>query len=127
VQRIAYKNLNYRVDHGDSPTLVYGVFGGSLMKRIMQRGKHGLAVREERALVEVFDSQADTMCQAFKGCGKPVIGASFDVRRDSSVRRMIEKGNIPFYRGPERAVKALEALWRYKKIKDNIPGNSWKQ
>jgi len=100
--------------------LVYGVFGGSLMKRILKRGKCDLAVREEKALVEMFETQADTMCRAFKGCGKPVIGASFDVHRDSGVRRMMEKGHIPFYRSPERAVKALEALWRYKKIKAKL-------
>ncbi len=100
--------------------LVYGVFGSSHWKQFLLRGEDRIPPMAKNQLSEVSDYMGETMSKAFEDCGKPVIGASFNLRRDSSVRQMMEKGNIPFYNGPERAVRAMEALWRYKKIKDKI-------
>jgi acyl-CoA synthetase (NDP forming) len=100
--------------------LVYGVFGGSLLKRCFQRANFEMLSDEEQKLMGAFDSQADTMARAFKDRLKPVIGASFNIRGDSGVRRMVVNWKIPFFSGPERAVKAMEALWQYKKVQERI-------
>ena len=100
--------------------LVYGVFGSSHWKQFLIKGQDRIPPMARNQLSEISDYMGETMSKAFEACGKPVIGASFNLRRDSSVRRMMETGNIPFYNGPERAVRALEALWQYKKIRDEI-------
>ncbi len=100
--------------------LVYGVFGATLWQRLVARVQGQMPPEMEKLFFQAADAQADVMYKAFAGCGKPVIGASFDVRKDSSVRRMMEKGNVPFCNGPERAAKALEAMWRYVKIREEV-------
>ena len=51
------------------------------------------------------------------GFGKPVLGSSFHGPEDSMVKEM-RRGGIPMYPGPERAVKAMAALHRYKVYRD---------
>ena len=54
------------------------------------------------------------------GFRKPVMGSTFLDNTDSMVRDMC-RGGIPMFPSPERAVKAMEALCRYRTLKDNRP------
>lgn len=48
---------------------------------------------------------------------KPILCACFSGREDNAVAR-IQDGGIPVYPTPGRAVRAMAALWKYKKIKE---------
>jgi len=102
--------------------LVYGlgIYATDLWKRIGVRAKGELPTEMVQALKSMLEAQADTMSGALKAGGKPVLAANLDASMDKGVRRMMMKGNIPVYNGPEQAVKALAAMWRYKKMRDNM-------
>lgn len=102
--------------------LVYGlgIYAVDLWKRIGVRAKGELPFEMEQALESMLEKQADTMSDALKAGGKPVLGANLDASIAKGVRRIMVGGGIPVYNGPEQAVKALEALWRYKRLRDGI-------
>lgn len=100
--------------------IIYGIFGIGMPKRLLTRAFGEIHPDVEKMMVEATNFQSDLMSRIFKNCGKPVLGASFDIKTDPSVRRMMHKGNIPFYRGPEQSVRALEALWQYKLMRDQM-------
>lgn len=102
--------------------LVYGlgVYAMDLWKRIGTRAKGELPAEMVQALKNMLEAQADTMSEALKSGDKPVLAANFDASMDRGVSRMMKKGGIPVYNGPEQAVKALAAMWRYKKMRDKL-------
>lgn len=100
--------------------LLYGIFGANLFARLLKRAKGNLPEGVENMMHQASEAQNDKTADIFRNSGKPVIGCSFDTRNDSSVKDLQQKGNIPFYNGPERAVKALEALWKYKIIREKL-------
>jgi acyl-CoA synthetase (NDP forming) len=102
--------------------LVYGlgVYAIDLWKRIGTRAKGKLPSEMVQGLKSMLEAQSDTMSDALKAGGKPVLAANLDASMDEGVRRMMVEGGIPVYNGPEQAVKALEAMWRYKKMRDEL-------
>lgn len=53
--------------------------------------------------------------------GKPVVGFTYRSFQDRFVAGLLEQG-IPVYAGPERAIRAIQALVRYHEIKSRIRG-----
>jgi acetyltransferase len=53
---------------------------------------------------------------------KPILCACFCGREDEAVM-LIQDGGIPVYPTPGRAVRAMGALWKYKKIRDGMEQN----
>jgi len=100
--------------------LFYGIFGS-------------IHFRDKLALCrEIVDVPLDLMEKWIqKTCGqfvqladkyhKPILCACFCGREDEAVA-MIQDGGIPVYPTPGRAVRAMAALWEYKKIQDKLNG-----
>ncbi|MFH1349655.1 MAG: CoA-binding protein [Pseudomonadota bacterium] len=100
--------------------LIYGIFGDKLTKKLKRRVEGKVPNQKGKITFEMSNRDVETMSGIFNICEKPVLGASFDVYEDRAVRGMMAKGKIPVFPEPERAVKALEALWRYKRLQQKI-------
>jgi len=104
--------------HENDAILLYGLFGADLFNRVVERAKKRDPKRPDWKTPQMEESVAEAMANSLKNCPKPVLGSSFNIRGDQSIRRLMRKGNIPFYNGPEQAVQALEAMWRYSRIRE---------
>jgi len=102
--------------------MVYGlaVYASELWKRMGRRAMKEIPLETEEMVTDMLSAQADTMIQALTSSGKPVIAANLDARMDPGVRRVMVQGNIPVYTAPEESVRAMEALWRYTRIRERI-------
>jgi acyl-CoA synthetase (NDP forming) len=55
----------------------------------------------------------------FENHDKPFVGYTFQNLKDPLVKILIERG-IPIFPGPQRAAQAIEAAYRYTRLRDKI-------
>lgn len=100
--------------------LIYGVFGPLAFKKMKELAGDLLDIPFEQ--IELV--QRDVL-KKFIGLlqryGKPVLGCSF-LGRDDSIIALLQDSGIPFYPSPERAVKAMAALFQYARIRARRKG-----
>jgi len=96
--------------------LFYGIFGP-----IHFKDKIAMAGNPHEIPLDLIERMTEKICHDFINLpvkfAKPILCASFSGREDNAVA-LIQDGGIPVYPTPERAVRAMAALWEYKKIKD---------
>ena len=96
--------------------LFYGIFG-----TIHFKDKIALSGDLSDISLDLMEQMTEKACNEFiklpDKFKKPILCACFSGREDNAVAR-IQDGGIPVYPTPGRAVRAMAALWEYKKIKD---------
>ncbi len=94
----------------------YGIFG-----TIHFQDKIALASNLSDIPLDLMEQMTEKACNEFiklpDKFKKPILCACFSGREDNAVAR-IQDGGIPVYPTPGRAVRAMAALWKYKKIKE---------
>lgn len=77
--------------------------------------------REEmdQKIVEIGNSVAGTLNGIMQDTGKPIICFSYHNREEVAVQSLAASG-IPFYQGPERAVRVIRAMIRYQAFRQKM-------
>jgi acetyl-CoA synthetase (ADP-forming) len=90
-----------------------------LMERHMTQfmGLSPEKAREEG--LRIIGAQCDALSSLLKQHGKPIVGYTFRSLEEPFIQELYRRG-IPVFPGPERAVRAVEAMLRYKSIRANI-------
>ncbi len=72
---------------------------------------------------KIIDSQADVLSGLLRNYGKPIVGYTFRSISEPFCQELFSRG-IPVFPGPERAVRALDALLRYKEHRERLLGEA---
>ena len=103
--------------------MLYGIFGP-----VHSRDKNRLLGDLMNIPTDGLEKWLRKACGEFveipKALQKPVICSSFTGREDEAIE-LIQDSNIPVYPSPERAAKAMGALWEYSKIKKSFSGEGY--
>jgi acyl-CoA synthetase (NDP forming) len=99
--------------------LMYFLESIELMERHLTRfmGWSPEKAREEG--LRIIGAECDALSSLLKQHGKPIVGYTFRSLEEPFIQELYRRG-IPVFPGPERAVRALEAVIRYKSIRANI-------
>ena len=100
--------------------LIYGFFGADWLLMLDETVGGGTLGAEPETVREMGAARTREFIEFLLGFGKPVLGSTFLDHTDSMVRDM-RRGGIPMYPSPERAVKAMAALYRYRTYRDGSP------
>jgi acyl-CoA synthetase (NDP forming) len=68
---------------------------------------------------KLVDAYSESIMRLFENHDKPFVGYTFQDLKDPLVRILIERG-IPIFPGPQRAARAIEAAYRYTRLRDKI-------
>jgi acyl-CoA synthetase (NDP forming) len=68
---------------------------------------------------KLVDAYSESIMRLFENHDKPFVGYTFQNLKDPLVRILIERG-IPIFPGPQRAARAIEAAYRYTRLRDKI-------
>ena len=68
---------------------------------------------------KLVDAYSESIMRLFENHDKPFVGYTFQNLKDPLVRILIERG-IPIFPGPQRAAQAIEAAYRYTRLRDKI-------
>ena len=99
---------------------LYGFFGVDWLLKLDETVGGGYLGGEPEEIRRMGAARTKTFIEFLRGFGKPVLGSTFLDSTDSMVRDLC-RGGIPMFPSPERAVKAMEALCRYKAHRDKRP------
>ena len=100
--------------------LIYFFMQFLMVKRVL---KH-MGFSEEEVIVQtrkIIDEQCQSLALMIQAYGKPVVGFTFRSFNEHFIKRLLKNGVIVFP-GPERAARALRALWWYHAMKERIEG-----
>ncbi|MDY6856134.1 MAG: CoA-binding protein [Thermodesulfobacteriota bacterium] len=97
---------------------IYGILGSDMMMELNELMGGTLFQGDISMIQEMNISAAKEFVKFVSGFGKPVLGSSFQAHLDSMVKTVRREG-IPIYTASERAVKAMAALYQYKKYRDS--------
>jgi acyl-CoA synthetase (NDP forming) len=100
--------------------LLYGFFGADWLLKLDDTAGGGYLGAEPETVLQMGTARTRALAEFLRGFGKPVIGSSFHDHTDSMVRDLRREG-IPVYPSPERAVRAMAALCKYKRHRDRCP------
>ncbi len=99
---------------------LYGFFGADWLLMLDETAGGGYLGGEPEEIRRMGAARTEAFIEFLLGFGKPVMGSTFLDNTDAMVRDM-RRGGIPMFPSPERAVKAMEALSRYKAYRDKRP------
>ncbi len=99
---------------------LYGFFGADWLLKLDETVGGGYLGGEPEEIRRMGAARTKAFIEFLLGFGKPVMGSTFLDNTDSMVRDL-RRGGIPMFPSPERAVKAMEALYRYKACRDKRP------
>jgi acyl-CoA synthetase (NDP forming) len=68
---------------------------------------------------KLVDAYSESIMRLFENHDKPFVGYTFQNLNDPLVRVLIERG-IPIFPGPQRAARAIEAAYRYTRLRGKI-------
>lgn len=68
---------------------------------------------------KLVNAYSESIMRLFENHDKPFVGYTFQNLKDPLVRILIERG-IPIFPGPQRAARAIEAAYRYTRLRDKI-------
>jgi acetate---CoA ligase (ADP-forming) subunit alpha len=68
---------------------------------------------------KLVDAYSGSIMGLFENHDKPFVGYTFQNLKDPLVRILIERG-IPIFPGPQRAARAIEAAYRYTRLRSKI-------
>jgi acyl-CoA synthetase (NDP forming) len=100
--------------------LLYGLFSADWLLMLDDTVGGGYLGGEPEEIRRMGAARTEAFIKFLQGFGKPVMGSTFLDNTDSMVRGM-RRGGIPMFPSPERAVKAMEALCRYRTYRDTCP------
>ena len=96
--------------------LLHGIQGSSYFLSISEIAQNRVRVPPYEKIKGLYTSAMEAFVQLPKKYGKPVITSAFADRQDDSVV-FVQDRQIPCYRAPERAVRAMAALCQYAEIR----------
>jgi acyl-CoA synthetase (NDP forming) len=73
----------------------------------------------EKNAAKAIDMQCESIIRLLETQDKPFVGFTFQSMKDQLVRRLIERG-IPVFQGPQRAARAIEAVFLYTRLREKI-------
>ncbi len=100
--------------------LIHGIQGGTFFRSVIEANKNVMNVPSSDQInrfKEFFFSVLENFIKFPQKFDKPVITSAFGDRRDEAVAFIQDQG-IPCYGAPERAARAMAALFRYAEIRD---------
>ncbi len=100
--------------------LLYGVFGADWLLQLDEMLGGGYVKVDREALLEMGRTKGREFLELVRTFGKPVLGATFMDHSDSMVRELA-RGGVPLYPGPERAARAMAAMYRDRLFLDRVP------
>ena len=68
---------------------------------------------------KLVDAYSESIMRLLENHDKPFVGYTFQNLKDPLVRILIERG-IPIFPGPQRAARAIEAAYRYTRLRGKI-------
>jgi len=74
----------------------------------------------KETFVELFKNLNKQIIDSTRKYGKPVIVINPSADIEAEAAKFLEESNVPVYLTPERAVKAMSALYRYKVARDKL-------
>jgi acyl-CoA synthetase (NDP forming) len=101
--------------------LVYGFFSADWLLMLDETAGGGYLGAEPDEVRRMGAARTESFIRFLQSFGKPVMGSTFLDGADSMVRDL-RRGGIPMFPSPERAVKAMEALCRYRTFRDGAHG-----
>ena len=72
------------------------------------------------AFLQIFKSLSERLIGTYKKSGKPVLVINPAADIESEAVKILEESGVPVYLTPERAAKAMAALYRYKLALDRL-------
>jgi acyl-CoA synthetase (NDP forming) len=103
--------------------LLYGIFTSQVFARYALEMGTDLPFTSEN--MRDFDkAMAERFAGIPKKFGKPIVGATFFTRDDDEMIRDLQDRGIPMLPSSERAASAMNALYRYGRIREKLANNS---
>ena len=101
--------------------LAYFLAPGSIIRRTMK--SMGIAADQIPQRTEkIFDDQAKSMAGLMAKHQKPLIGYTFQSHEELYVQKLVRHG-VPVLPSPERAARAMAALFCYSRLVNEIKSN----
>ncbi|MDY6823801.1 MAG: CoA-binding protein [Thermodesulfobacteriota bacterium] len=98
--------------------LLYFYMPSDMIKRMLI--SMGVTQEEmDEKIIEISNSVAVTIRDIMQDTGKPIVCFSYHNRDEVAVKSLAAHG-IPFYQGPERAVRAIRAMIDYRSFRQRI-------
>jgi acyl-CoA synthetase (NDP forming) len=88
----------------------------------LQRMMRQMGVPQDQIAAQaakLVDAYSESIMQLFENYDKPFVGYTFQNLKDPLVRILIERG-IPIFPEPQRAARAIEAAYRYTRLRGKI-------
>ncbi len=107
------------LDEKNADILLFYFFTPSQrLKRMMRQ----MGVPQDQIAAQaakLVDAYSESIMQLFENYDKPFVGYTFQNLKDPLVRILIERG-IPIFPEPQRAARAIEAAYRYTRLRGKI-------
>jgi acyl-CoA synthetase (NDP forming) len=101
-------------DDGAHMLLLYILIPRHMVKKALAH----MGYTEEQAKEQsrgLMDEQAGSVAGLLRSQGKPIVGFTYQSQHEDLIQGLLARG-VPVFPGPERAARALGALWQYARL-----------